>query len=70
MIEIEICERLMDYWIDDEGQRRPKYHAQVKNEPHIWACARNTVDAIGQLIRKHPDRFGIEITYLEGKLPR
>lgn len=68
-IEIEVSERLMDYWTDHNGQRQPKYHAQVKDTPGYWACGRSPDEAIGDLMRSHPERFGVKITQL-GKLPR
>lgn len=68
-IEIEVCERAMDYWIDSNGQRQPKYHAQIKDEPGFWACGRSVDDAIGDLVRCHPERFGIKILFLR-PLPR
>lgn len=78
VVEIEVCERLMDYrqvpvWNESIKQyvleRRPKYHAQIKDEPGYWGCGDSRDDAIGSLVRSHPERFGIKITHL-GKLPR
>jgi hypothetical protein len=68
-IEIEICERLADYWIDESGNKNPKYHAQIKDQPGMWGCGRCPQDALGSLIRNHPALFGISIRQL-GKLPR
>lgn len=70
MIEIEVCERLMDYWYDADGKEKPMYHAQVKDKPGLWGCGKYRVNAIGDLISSHPEVFGIKITCLEGKLPR
>ena len=72
MVEIEVCERLMDYWIDyTNGRRMPKYHAQIKGEPGVWACGRTRAEAVGDLIVHHLERFGItSITELAGQLPR
>ena len=60
-ITVEISERLLDYWVDDEGQRRPKYHAQIKNESGYWACGCSPQEAIGDLIMSHPERFDVTI---------
>lgn len=77
-VEIEVCERLMDYChvtvADERGravqERRPKYHAQIKDQPGYWACGQDRDEAIGNLVRCHPEKFGVKITYLEGKLAR
>ena len=69
MIEIEISERLGDWWIDADGIERPKLHAQIKGQPGIWACGRTSDEAIGDLVRSHPKQFNVSIDYL-GKQPR
>jgi len=69
MNNIEVCERLMDYWTDEKGIRRPKFHAQIKGQPGYWGCGQTRSDAIGELMRNHPGKFGINIENL-GKLPR
>lgn len=69
MIEIEVCERLNDSWIDKDGNRQPKYHAQLKDHPGMWGCGRSPQSAIGSLIMNDPERFGLKLTEL-GKLPR
>jgi hypothetical protein len=69
MIEIEVCERLMDSWQDVFGNRHPKYHAQVKDKPGFWGCGRTPEDAIGSLIRNNPEILGVQVTYL-GRLAR
>jgi hypothetical protein len=61
MKTIEISERMMDYWIDASGVHRPKFHAQIKGEPGLWACGRTPDHAIGDLVRSHPEHFGIKI---------
>lgn len=68
-VEIEVCERVADHWIDHSGKEQPKFHAQIKGEPGFWACGRSPAGAIGDLIATHPERFGMEITQI-GKLPR
>jgi hypothetical protein len=67
---IEVGERLMDHWRDCNGQERPKYHAQIQGEPGFWAAGRTANEAIGDLIRCHPERFGVTIDHLEGKITR
>lgn len=39
-VTIEVCERLMDYWIDFDGVKRPKYHAQIKDNPGLWVAVK------------------------------
>lgn len=68
-VEIEISERLNDWWIDADGKEQPKYHAQIKGEPGMWACGRSPTAAIGDLVNSHPKIFGINVTYL-GKQAR
>ena len=64
MATIEVCERLMDYWIDHKGQRQPKYHAQVAGDKGKWACGQGIDEAIGNLVRCHPESFGVTVEYL------
>jgi hypothetical protein len=45
-VDIEVCERLGDRTNDNQ----PKYHAQVKDYPELWACGITYDDAIGNLI--------------------
>ncbi len=71
-VEIEVCERTMDYHLAPAFQQgnfigmeqHPKYHAQIKGEPGYWACGISPAEAIGSLIRFHSERFGIKVTYL------
>ena len=69
-IEIEVSERLGDYWIDYQngGVQRPKYHVQPKGGGP-WACGRTRDEAIGQLVRYNPELFNVTISEL-GRLPR
>lgn len=68
-VKIEISERLGDWWIDKDGEERPKLHAQIEGEPGVWSCGRTTDEAIGDLVRSHPERFNVKIDYL-GRQPR
>lgn len=68
-IVIEVSERLMDYWIDHVGQRHPTYRAQIKGAHSHWAAGQSPDEAVGDLVRSHPERFGVKIEWL-GKLPR
>jgi len=78
MVEIEVCQRLMDRRhvpeFDGKGGYRmveaPKYHAQIKDRSGVWAAGDNIDDAIGNLIRHHPEEFGVKVTLLEGKHAR
>lgn len=47
----------------------PKYHAQIKDEPGFWAAGMSRDEAIGDLIRCHPERFNVVIIQL-GREPR
>jgi hypothetical protein len=69
MIVIEVCERLMDacYVPVTRGreliaEKRPKYQAQVKDQPNRWGAGTSREDAIGALIRNNPEFFGVQIT--------
>lgn len=78
MIEIEICERAGDWCLVPEfrnskfiGMKEaPKYHAQIKGEPGYWSAGRSIDEAIGDLIKTHPERFKVTIRMLQGKQPR
>ncbi len=78
-IQIEVCQRLGDYSRrmvcdapNNNCQMRefPKYHAQIAGHPELWACGDSPDDAIGNLVRCHSEKFGVEIAYLEGRQPR
>ncbi len=83
-IEIEVCERAMDYHLvpkrDEDGRiavsrggvdmvRAPKYHAQIAGKPGYWSCGTSLDDAVGNLIGGHPEIFGVTVTYL-GRMGR
>lgn len=68
-IEIEVCERMGDWWIDHEGKEQPKYHAQVKGHPGYWSCGRTRAEAIGDLVSSHPELFLLVVKHL-GREPR
>ena len=53
-IKIEVCHR------SEEG----KIHACIAGKPGLWSQGDSFDDAIGNLIRRHRDEFGIEIAYL------
>lgn len=69
---IEVCERLMDAChvviaLPDgraATERRPKYHAQIAGQPGYWGCGESRDEAIGRLIRAHPQLFGLAIEHL------
>lgn len=64
-LDIEVCKRSADNWRDSEGKEHPKFHAQLKDKSSIWACGQSIDDAIGNLVRCHPDHFNCSISYLE-----
>lgn len=76
-IIIELCERTMDRHYatvaDANGQAvqepRPNYHAQVQGQPGIWAAGRTPQEALGDLVRCHPEVFGVQFVEV-GKRPR
>lgn len=78
MVTIEVCERLMDccwrYEIDAEGEIRlvksPAYHACIADKPGCWERGTSIDDAIGNLVRTHPEHFGVQLVYLEGAQAR
>lgn len=77
-ITVEVCERLCDHHLVPEfkdGQyvrhvEAPKYHACLAGDTSTWAAGTSPDEAIGDLVRCHPDTFGINVTYLEGKQAR
>ena len=70
MVEIEVCERLMDCWYEPGNlQRRPKSHASIKGVRGIWSTGRYPDEAIGKLVCDNPDLFNIKISNL-GELSR
>lgn len=63
-ITVEVCERQMDSWIDEACNRRPKYHAQIKDQPGYWSCGKSPEDAIGDLITMHQKKFNVLVKRL------
>ena len=69
-VEIEVCQRLGDWGFDYTTQRQtPKYHAQIKGVSGYWASGDTIDEAVGNLIRTHPEKFGVKLAFL-GKLYR
>lgn len=76
-VVIEVCERMGDHrYVPNivDGQflgmePAPTYHACVAGQPGLWAAGYSSDDAIGNLIRTHPEAFGITLQYL-GRQPR
>lgn len=71
-ISIELCERTDGSRLAPkfEGDayigmvQGPRFHAQVKGRPDLWACGKTKDDAVLNLIRKHFEVFGLEIVYI------
>lgn len=64
-IEVEICQRLGDWGFDYTTQKTtPKYHAQIKSAGGFWGCGNSMDEAVGSLIRNHPEKFGLTFTWL------
>ena len=68
-VEIEVCERISDFYIDLAGKKQPKYHAQIKGKPGIWGCGRSVDAAIGDLIQSHQEDFHVQVAFL-GRMNR
>ncbi|MDE2107071.1 MAG: hypothetical protein KGL39_58230 [Patescibacteria group bacterium] len=58
-IVIELCKRSMDR--NPDGS--PKWHAQIAGRPGLWSAGRYPAEAIGELIRCHPEQFNIALEY-------
>lgn len=70
VVEVEICQRLGDWGFDYQTQRpTPKYHAQIKDKGGYWGCGHSIDEAVGSLMRSHPEQFGLQFNWL-GKLYR
>lgn len=76
-IVIEVCERPMDHGTrvvaDKDGkaiqERCPAYQAHIKSAPGTWDRGLSREEAIGNLIRSHPELFGVQIVDLDAELP-
>ena len=66
MVQIEVCERLMDHQPDGS----PKFHACVKGNLSIWDCGNTRSEAIGNLVKSHPEYFQINSIEDLGKQTR
>lgn len=54
---VEVCERMMDYYIGPGGEMLPKYHACIAGEQGYWSCGRSVEEALADLLKSHPERF-------------
>ena len=62
---IETCERLMDRrHHHNNAPDTPKFHAQIKGKDKNWACGDTVSEAIGELVKTCPERFGLTINHL------
>ena len=77
-VVIEVCERAGDFytrveWVDEAtGYReiqRPRFRALIRGTTGQWSAGDNRDEAVGNLVRCHPELFGVEIEQL-GKLER
>lgn len=50
-IEIEITDQLS------------RTRAHIRGQPTIWGDGRNKDEAVGDLIRSHPEKFGVTLIY-------
>lgn len=77
---IEVCERLRDFCLvpkrDGDGriivshgavemEQVPKYCARIAGRTGVWADGTTRDEAVGNLIRTHPEKFGIKLNFLE-----
>ncbi len=82
MTKIEVCKRSMDFGrrlveveencselgtVIAEYVETPKYHACLKGDETIWGAGDTASDAIGELIRCHPEVFRIDVTFPRGQ---
>lgn len=44
-------------------KRYSDYHACPEGEPGCWAAGKTIDDAIGNLVRCHPERFNVQIVW-------
>lgn len=42
-------------------KRSEDFHACIKGQPGYWDCGRSPSEAIGNLIRTHPEQFNVTI---------
>lgn len=75
---IEVTNRPADYWIDEKGNQRPKFHACIAGDPARWETGKSVEEAVGRLIRTHANHFEIKIiepatrsrNFCEGNTPK
>lgn len=46
-------------------QRPTDFHASLKGNPKIWDRGTTASEAIGNLIRTHPKKFGLSVEIIE-----
>lgn len=61
-VRIEVCQWAGDWQPGGE----PKYHAQISGSPGMWAAGLSADEAVGNLIRTHPEAVGVEFVRREG----
>jgi hypothetical protein len=44
-------------------KRSDDYHVCLEGNTAIWACGKTIDDALGNWLRTHQDRLGVEVVY-------
>lgn len=44
-------------------RRSDDFHACIEGNPGIWDCGKTITEAIGNLIRTHPEKFNLSLVY-------
>lgn len=42
-------------------QRVVDYHAALATDPAVWGCGKTEEEAIGDLVRSHPEVFNVSV---------
>lgn len=67
MIAIEVYPVRWITWTGQDGREHPSFGAQLKDHPEIWGHGKNPDEAVGSVIRSHPELFGLEVVFLDSK---
>jgi len=42
-------------------KRSSDWHACLEGQPAIWGCGKSVDEAVGALVRNHPEQFGVSL---------
>lgn len=51
-------------------RRYKDFHACIEGQAGIWGCGSTESEAVGEMLRSHPERFGVTVQYGRAPAPQ